>query len=123
MFQLPPEDIGVPCQQEEFDLDLLRKCLQDDPDVLEHGMEELRRIPLIRKTAAVADIMDLAEIEEKVDQFCTLPVDEEFRSDPKFSLHLSTQIMKSEQPIVPIGEHTAIYDHLDQSYHFSRKSG
>ena len=35
-------------------------------------MEELRRIPLIRKTAPVADIMDLSEIEEKVDQFCTL---------------------------------------------------
>ena len=38
-FQTPPEDIRVPCQQEEFDLDLLRRCLQDDPDVLEHGME------------------------------------------------------------------------------------
>ena len=50
----------------------LRRHLQDDPNVLEHGMEELRRIPSIRKTAQVADIMDLVEIEEKVYQFCTL---------------------------------------------------
>ena len=71
-FQTPLEDIGVTCQQEEFDLDLLRRCLQDNPDVLEHGMEELRIIPSIRKTAPAADIMDLAEIEEKVYQFCTL---------------------------------------------------
>ena len=46
-FQTPPEDIGVPCQQEEFNLDLLRRRLQDDPEVLEHGMEELRRIPCL----------------------------------------------------------------------------
>ena len=72
IFQTPPEDTGVPCQQEEFDLDLLRKHLQDDLDVLEHGMEELIRIPSIRKTAPAADIMNLAEIEEKVYQFCTL---------------------------------------------------
>ena len=71
-FQTPPEDIGIPCQHEEFDLDLLRRRLQDDPDVLEHSMEELRRIPSIKKTAPVADIMDLMEIEEKVYQFCTL---------------------------------------------------
>ena len=32
-------------------------------------MEELKRIPLVRKTAAAADIMDLQEIEEKVDQY------------------------------------------------------
>ena len=32
-------------------------------------MDELKRIPL---TAAAADIMDLQEIEEKVDQYCKL---------------------------------------------------
>ena len=72
MLQSPPEDVGLPCQQEEFNLDILRKCLQEDRGMLEHGMEELRRIPIIRKTAPAADIMDLAEIEEKVEQFCTL---------------------------------------------------
>ena len=35
-------------------------------------MEELRRIPSIKKTAPAVDIMDLTEIEEKVYQFCTL---------------------------------------------------
>ena len=71
-FQTPPEDIRIPCQQEEFDLDLLRRHLQDDSDVLEHGMEELRRIPSIKRTVPAADIMNLTEIEEKVYQFCTL---------------------------------------------------
>ena len=67
-FLLPPEDIGVPYQQEEFDLNLLRKWLQGYPDPVEHDMDELKRIPLVRKTAAAADIMDLQGIEEKVDQ-------------------------------------------------------
>ena len=70
-FQTPPEDIGVPCQQEEFDLDLLKKRFQDN-SVLEHGMEELKRIPSIRKVVTAVDIMDIAECEEKIYQFCTL---------------------------------------------------
>ena len=70
-FQTPPEDIGVPCQQEEFNLDLLKKRFQDD-SVLEHGMEELKRIPSIRKIAPAVDIMDITECEEKIYQFCTL---------------------------------------------------
>ena len=32
---------------------------------MEHHTEELKRIPLIRKTAVATDIMDMAEIEEK----------------------------------------------------------
>ena len=35
-------------------------------------MEELKRIPSIRKIAPAADIMDLAEAEEKIYQLCTL---------------------------------------------------
>ena len=35
-------------------------------------MEELKRISLVRKMAVAADIMDLQEIEEKVDQYCKL---------------------------------------------------
>ena len=54
----PPEDIGVPCQQEQFDLELLAEKLQNDLDTSEPHMEELERIPLVRKIAAPADIMD-----------------------------------------------------------------
>ena len=35
-------------------------------------MEELKRILLVRKTAVAADIMDLQEIEKKVDQYFKL---------------------------------------------------
>ena len=70
-FQTPLEDIRISCQQEEFDLDLLRSRFQDD-SVIEHGMEELKRIPSIRKIAPAVDTMDLAEIEEKIYQLCTL---------------------------------------------------
>ena len=70
-FRTPPEDIGISCQQEEFDLDLLRSRFQDD-SVIEHGMEELKRMPSIRKIAPAADIIDLTEAEEKVYTLCTL---------------------------------------------------
>ena len=70
MYLLPPEDIGVPCQQEEFDVNLLREQFQKHPDPLEHHAEELKRIPLIRKTAA--DIMDIGETEEKIGQYYQL---------------------------------------------------
>ena len=65
-YLFPPEDIGVPCQQEEFDLNLLRERFQKHTDPIEHHTEELKRIPQIRKTAATADIMNMAEIEENV---------------------------------------------------------
>ena len=71
-FLTPPEDIGVPCQQEEFDLELLAEKLQKDPDTSELHMEELERIPLVKKIAAPADIMDLEEIECKFHQYCKL---------------------------------------------------
>ena len=60
-FLTPPEDIGIPCQQ-EFDLSLLAEKLENGQDPSEHRMEELERIPLIRKIAAPADIMDVDEI-------------------------------------------------------------
>ena len=41
----PPEDIGIPCQQEEFDLELLARKLQNDPENSEMCVEELERIP------------------------------------------------------------------------------
>ena len=44
-FLTPPEDIGIPCQQEEFDLELLARKLQNDPENNEMCIEELERIP------------------------------------------------------------------------------
>ena len=73
-FLTPPEDIGVPCQQEEFDLELLAEKLQKDPATSELRMEELEleRIPLIRKIAVPADTMDLEEVEGKIRQYLQL---------------------------------------------------
>ena len=70
-FLTPPEDIGVPCQQEEFDLELLAEKLQKDPATSILCMEELEleRIPLIKKIAAPADTMDLEEVEGKICQY------------------------------------------------------
>ena len=72
MFLTPPEDVGIPCQQEEFDLNLLAEKLENGQDSSEHQMEELEKIPLIRKIAAPADIMELEEIEDKIHQSCKL---------------------------------------------------
>ena len=71
-FLTPPEDIGVPCQQEEFDSELLAEKLQKDPATSELRIEELERIPLVKKIAVPADIMDLEEIECKIRQYCQL---------------------------------------------------
>ena len=71
-FLTPPEDIGIPCQQEEFDQNLLAEKLENGQDSSEHQMKELEKIPLIRKIAAPADIMELEEIEDKIHQSCKL---------------------------------------------------
>ena len=68
----PPEDIGVPCQQEQLDLELLAEKLQNDIDASELCVEELKRIPLVKKVAAPADIMDLEEVEYKIRQYLQL---------------------------------------------------
>ena len=68
----PPEDIGVPCQQEQFDLELLAEKLQNDLDTSELCVEELERIPLVKKVAAPADIMDMEEVEYKICQYLQL---------------------------------------------------
>ena len=64
-FLTPPEDTGIPFQQEEFDLELLARKLQNDPENNEMCVEELERIPRIKKHAAPADCMDLEEVENK----------------------------------------------------------
>ena len=71
-FLTPPEDIGIPCQQEEFDLNLLAEKLERGQDSNKHRIEELERTQLIRKIAAQVDIMELEEIKEKICQHCKL---------------------------------------------------
>ena len=68
----PQEDIGVPYQQEQFDLELLAEQLQRDIDTSTIPEEKLEKIPLVKKITAPADIMDLEEIECKIRQYCQL---------------------------------------------------
>ena len=44
-FLTPSEDKGIPCQQEEFDLELLARKLQKEPENNKMCIEELERIP------------------------------------------------------------------------------
>ena len=68
----PPENIGVSCQKDPFDLELLRSMLQDEQDVSIAQEETLERIPNIKKLAGPADLMSLEETEHKIHQFCQL---------------------------------------------------
>ena len=71
-YSTPAEDIGIACQQEEFDIETLWEHFRGQPDKAELDEDELSRIPLIRKKAPTADIMDLEETEEKLRQYCQL---------------------------------------------------
>ena len=68
----PPEDIGVPCQKEEFDPEFLRSMLQDEHDISTVHEEKLDRIPRVKKIAGPADVMDREKAECKICQFCQL---------------------------------------------------
>ena len=63
MFLTPPE---------EFDLELLARKFQNDSENSEMCVEELERIPHIKKEAAPADCMDLEEVENKYRQYMQL---------------------------------------------------
>ena len=71
-YSMAAEDIGVACQQEEFDIATLREHFEGQSDQAELSANELKRIPLIKKRAPTADITDLKEIEEKIGQYCQL---------------------------------------------------
>ena len=71
-FLAPPEDIGVSCHQEQFNLELLADLLQDDNDTSTIHEEKLERIPRIKKIAGLADIMDREEAKSKICQYCQL---------------------------------------------------
>ena len=68
-FLAPPEDIGVSCQQEQFDLELLTALLQNEKDTSTTHEEKLERIPMIKKIAGPADVMDREEAEVKILQY------------------------------------------------------
>ena len=71
-FLAPPEDIGVSCQQEQFDLELLTALLQREKDTSTIHEEKLERIPMIKKLAGPADVMDREEAESKILQYSQL---------------------------------------------------
>ena len=68
-FLVPPEDIGVSCQQEQFDLELLTTLLQNEKDTSTIHEENLKRIPMIKKIAGPVDVMDREEAEAKILQY------------------------------------------------------
>ena len=68
----PPENIGVSCQKDPFDLELLCSMLQDEQDVSIAQEETFERMPNIKKLAGPADTMSLEETEHKIYQFCQL---------------------------------------------------
>ena len=65
-YLMPPENIGVPCQKDPFDIELLRNMLQDEQDISKAQEETLERIPNIKKLAGPADTMSLEETEHKI---------------------------------------------------------
>ena len=69
---LPAEDIGVQCQQQKFDLALLREHFQKHVEQTETPTVKLKRIPLVKKKEPTAETMGLEETEEKMKQYCQL---------------------------------------------------
>ena len=68
----PPEDIGIKCQKETFDLESLRDTLQGEQDTSTIQEERLERIPSVKKLVGPADVMPREEAEHKVCQYCHL---------------------------------------------------
>ena len=68
----PPEDIGIKCQQEQFDPEFLTNILRGEHDTSTMHEEKLERIPRVKKIAGPADITDQEEVEYKIRQYCQL---------------------------------------------------
>ena len=68
----PPENIGIKCQKEPFDIEPLRDTLQGENNTGLMQEERLERIPSVKKLARPADIMPGEEAEYKVRQYCHL---------------------------------------------------
>ena len=68
----PPENIGISCQKDPFDLEFLHNMLREEQDISMAQEENLERIPNIKKLAGPADTMSLEKTEQKIRQFCHL---------------------------------------------------
>ena len=68
----PPENIGIRCQKEPFDIESLRDTLQGENNTSPIQEERLERIPSIKKLAGPGDIMPVEEAEYNVHQYCQL---------------------------------------------------
>ena len=68
----PPENIGITCQKEPFDIESLRDTLQGNQNTGPIQEERLERIPSVRKLVGPADVMPREEAEDKVRQYHNL---------------------------------------------------
>ena len=68
----PPENIGITCRKEPFDIESLRDTLQGEHNTGPMQEERLERIPSIKKLVGPADVMPSKEAEYKVCQYCHL---------------------------------------------------
>ena len=68
----PPENIGITCRKEPFDIESLRDTLQGKRNTGPMQEERLERIPSIKKLVGPADVMPREEAEYKVRQYCHL---------------------------------------------------
>ena len=68
----PPENIGITCQKEPFDIESLRDTLQGERNTSPIQEERLERIPSVNKLVGPADVMPREEAEYKVRQYCHL---------------------------------------------------
>ena len=68
----PPENIGITCQKESFDIESLRDTLQGEGNTGPMQEERLERIPSVKKLVGPADVMPREEAEYKVCQYCHL---------------------------------------------------
>ena len=53
----PPEDIGIKCQKEPFDLESLRDTLQGEQDTSTMQEERLERIPSVKKLVGLVGLV------------------------------------------------------------------
>ena len=65
----PPENIGITCQKEPFDLESLRDTPQGKQNTSPMQEERLERIPSVRKLVGPADVLPKEEVEYKVCQY------------------------------------------------------
>ena len=68
----PPENIGITCQKEPFDIESLRDTLQGECNTSPMQERDSERIPSVKKLVGPADIMPREEAEYKVCQYCHL---------------------------------------------------